>query len=267
MRDADELAELEEERRFLLRSLTDLERERVAGDVDDTDFAVLHDGYTARAAAVLRSLEDGRAALAPPRPRRRGRVVGWTLGVVVVGIVLGVLVARFASPRGSGDTITGGNPADQVSALLGSGREQMGRAEFAGAIAAYRAVLEIEPENVEANTYLGWVLAQASTQQSPENRALTLETGKQQLRTAIAADPSYADPRCFLAMIAALIDADVSAAATRRHECLDSQPSSEMQLLMAEFVDPVLAAETAAPSTVPLPAAADESVTTVGAGG
>ena len=33
----DRLAALEEERRFLLRSLTDLEREHDAGDVDDLD--------------------------------------------------------------------------------------------------------------------------------------------------------------------------------------------------------------------------------------
>ena len=34
----DRLAELEEERRYLLRSLRDLEREREAGDVDDEDY-------------------------------------------------------------------------------------------------------------------------------------------------------------------------------------------------------------------------------------
>ncbi len=46
----DRLAELEEERRYLLRSLKDLERERAAGDVDDDDYDTLKDGYTVRAA-------------------------------------------------------------------------------------------------------------------------------------------------------------------------------------------------------------------------
>ncbi len=51
----DRLAALEEERRFLLRSLADLEREREAGDVDDVDYRELRDGYTVRAAATLRA--------------------------------------------------------------------------------------------------------------------------------------------------------------------------------------------------------------------
>ena len=52
--------ELIEERDFLLRSLHDLDDERHAGDVDADDYAVLKDGYTARAAAVLRVLDRRR---------------------------------------------------------------------------------------------------------------------------------------------------------------------------------------------------------------
>ena len=48
---------LEQEREFLLRSLDDLDRERAAGDMDEQDYRALRDGYTARAAAVLRALE------------------------------------------------------------------------------------------------------------------------------------------------------------------------------------------------------------------
>ena len=48
--DPDRLAELEEERRFLLRSLDDLAREHEFGDVTDEDYRTLQDGYTARAA-------------------------------------------------------------------------------------------------------------------------------------------------------------------------------------------------------------------------
>src|SRR5690606_11549803 len=58
--DPDALAALEEERDFLLRSLDDLEREHDAGDVDDADYAELKDDYTARAAAVLRAIDDRR---------------------------------------------------------------------------------------------------------------------------------------------------------------------------------------------------------------
>ena len=61
--DPDALAALEEERDFLLRSLEDLEREHAAGDVDDSDFEELKDDYTARAAAVIRAIEDRTAAV------------------------------------------------------------------------------------------------------------------------------------------------------------------------------------------------------------
>ncbi|MBA2386613.1 MAG: hypothetical protein H0V69_05910, partial [Acidimicrobiia bacterium] len=52
--DADALADLEEERRFLLRSLRDLDREFEAGDVERDDYDTLRDDYTVRAATVLR---------------------------------------------------------------------------------------------------------------------------------------------------------------------------------------------------------------------
>ena len=55
----DQLAELEEQRRFLLRSISDLDREHHYGDVDDHDYETLRDGYTARAASVLRAIEAG----------------------------------------------------------------------------------------------------------------------------------------------------------------------------------------------------------------
>ena len=60
--DPDELAALEEQRDFLLRSLADLDREHDAGDLEDDDYQTLKDDYTARAADVLRAIEERRAA-------------------------------------------------------------------------------------------------------------------------------------------------------------------------------------------------------------
>ena len=62
--DPDAYAALEEQRDFLLGSLDDLERERAAGDIDEADYEALRDDYTARAAAVLRALDDGGARFA-----------------------------------------------------------------------------------------------------------------------------------------------------------------------------------------------------------
>ena len=49
---------LANERDFLLRSLRDLDDERDAGNIDEEQYATLHGDYTARCAAVLRSISE-----------------------------------------------------------------------------------------------------------------------------------------------------------------------------------------------------------------
>ncbi|MCU1366235.1 MAG: hypothetical protein JWN39_1874, partial [Ilumatobacteraceae bacterium] len=159
----DRLAELEEERRFLLRSIGDLERERAAGDVEDDDYNALRDGYTARAAAVLRAIDEGRSGLPPKQPRNWKRLVGVTLAVILVGIGAGILVARASGQRDPGDTITGGTSPDQVAALLSEGRSLLFASDYGEASKRFLAVLAIQPDNVEANTYACWLLS-VSTQ-------------------------------------------------------------------------------------------------------
>ncbi|HVM06330.1 MAG TPA: hypothetical protein VM242_14280 [Acidimicrobiales bacterium] len=74
------MSALEEDRDFLLRSLEDLEREREAGDLDESDYVALKEDYTARAAAVLRALAAdpeaadpaGREAAGPAEPGPAG---------------------------------------------------------------------------------------------------------------------------------------------------------------------------------------------------
>ena len=59
------------------RSLRDLDAELAAGDVDRADYETLRDGYTKRAADVLRDIEEGKAALPASRPRRARRSGWW----------------------------------------------------------------------------------------------------------------------------------------------------------------------------------------------
>jgi tetratricopeptide (TPR) repeat protein len=239
--DPDRLAELEEERRFLLRSLRDLEREREAGDVDEDDYAALRDGYTARAAAVLRSIEAGRSALPAKRPRNWRRIAVVVVAVLVVGIGGGYLVAHFSGLRTDGDTITGGTSPDQVASLLSEGRILLASSSYADALDRYTTALKIEPDNVEALTYGGWVLAVSPQAADPESGPEVLAQAKGLIEQAIAIDPTYADPHCFLAIIAVQFENDPAEATTRKQECLDNNPSSEMRSLLAEYVDPLLA--------------------------
>lgn len=226
---ADELAELEEQRRFLLRSITDLDREHQFGDVDDHDYATLRDGYTARAASVLRSIEAGRADL-PPRPPRRPMVLAaWVIGTLLVASLAGWLVARSSGQRLPGQSITGGLPGDEVTTKLAEARELLG-SDPQQAILRYQQVRELQPDNVEALTYMGWLIAQSDTS--------LVASGAELLRGAIKLDPTYADAHCFLAVTSAnfLDPPDLPTARTEAQACLDNNPPSQMVGMIQGFI-------------------------------
>lgn len=225
----DHLAHLEEERRFLLASLRDLEREHDAGDVSDEDYVTLKDGYTARAAAVLRELEEGRAALAPRRPRRWGVVAAWVVGVVAVAVAAGVFVARQSGERLPGQFASGNVQAESVSGLLSRARAQLNPAEPAPALDLYARVLELEPDNVEALTYIGWLSVLSAVQeQDPERQAERFESGLVLLRQVTIQDPTYADAHCFLAIAFFRFLDDAEAAGPEVEACLEANPPAEV---------------------------------------
>ena len=230
----DQLAELEEERRFLLRSLADLENERDVGDVDEADFQALRDGYTSRAASVLRAIEHGQSAVAIRAPRKWMRLVGVSAVVVLVALSAGWLVARSSGQRLPGDTISGGTSPDRVAVLLSEARSLLG-SDAAGASQRYLAVLSIEPDNAEARTYTGWLLAISTQNQSAADAAATLQIAKKDLERAIEIDPTFPDPRCFLAVIAARFEADAATAKLRARECLENDPPADMRGMIEAF--------------------------------
>ena len=237
----DRLAELEEERRFLLRSIADLERERAAGDVEEDDYHALRDGYTARAAAVLRAIDEGRSGLPPKRPRNWKRQIGWIAIVVAVGAIAGIMVARASGQRNAGDTITGGTSPNHVSTLLSEGRSFLEVSDFGEASKRYLSVLDIDPNNVEALSYAGWVLA-ASTQSMGNQAAIdgVLAQAKQFLDKAVAIDPTYADAHCFLSIIDTVFENDLATGAASEQQCLANNPSADMRGLIDAYVTPRL---------------------------
>jgi cytochrome c-type biogenesis protein CcmH/NrfG len=112
--DPERRRQLEEERDFLMQSLDDLELERESGGIDDESYAELHDDYTARAAAVIRTLRDG-VDVTPARPpsspasnRRRALLVA---GIVVFAVLAGVSLAYALGARLPGQTSSGNSAA------------------------------------------------------------------------------------------------------------------------------------------------------------
>jgi hypothetical protein len=224
--DPDRLAELEEERRFLLASIRDIEREHSVGDVDEHDFQTLRDGYVARAAAVLREIEDGRRALPEKRKRPRWQRVAIPVATLAVGVGLGVFVSHSAGQRLPGQGLTGGQPLDQVTTLLAQGRSKLG-SDTAGALTAYRKVLEIEPDNVEARTYAGWLVVLNGQQAKDDGQ---IHQGIALLQAAAKIDDTFADPHCFIAVASArfLATPDTETAGTEAQACLDRKPPANM---------------------------------------
>ncbi len=208
--DPDAYAALEEQRDFLLGSLDDLERERAAGDIDEDDYVALRDDYTARAAAVLRALEEGGsryAAVRRPRSLRVGALV--VAGMLVFGVGAGVLVARSSGTRTAGQEATGGDDRLVARQQLSRALQLQAQGEVAQALELYDEVLAADPENVEALTYRGWALVRAGSA-VPE----LLADGVEYLERAVRVDPDYADARVFLA-IAYRDQGDLDAARTQ----------------------------------------------------
>ena len=97
---------------------------------------------------------------------------------------------------------------------------------------AYVQVLDRDPENPEALTYSGWLLYVASAGASAELRDVAVSSAKQQLARAVAADASYPDPHCFLAVVAADADGDTATARTEAEQCLAFDPPAQVRELV-----------------------------------
>jgi tetratricopeptide (TPR) repeat protein len=256
--------ELVEERDFLLRSLEDLDEERGAGDVDDGDYDVLKDGYTARAAAVLKELESRRDGVdvlsgsddAPPDPRtvpwwRRRRAIAAGAGVAAFAIAAGVLVAHSAGDRLPGQSASGSAPNNKVQQLLVQAGDDVQKSDIKGALKAYHDALQIDPRNVEALANEGWLVAILGN--TANDRSL-MDQGLASIRKAEQLDPSLASAHFFAGSIL-LQDGDAKGAVTEFQAYLDEDPSSPQAALVRKDLETAqaLAAGKLPPGAAPAP--------------
>ncbi len=248
----DQLAALEEERDFLLRSLTDLDREHGAGDVADDDYETLRDDYTARAAAVLRSIEGGRAALPARRPLPRMRVaIGIGLGIGIAALI-GTLLVGSAGDRQPGDVITGGPVGTDANSLLVEARSQM-TSDPAASLELFTQVLELEPDNVEARTYAGWVIALDALSSGIEGEAMTARgtLALQLIDEARELDPSYTDAQCFSAIIRFRMLGDAAGAAEPLAACRAGDLPASVAPLISQLAEAIDASTPSGPTVPP----------------
>jgi uncharacterized protein (TIGR02996 family) len=219
--DPDALASLESERDFLLRSIKDLESEREAGNLDDERYQALKDDYTARAAAVLRSIDEGRAQPAPePVPKKRKLLTG---GAVLAFVLVAALaLAAAAGKRHYGQTVTGNAQSggaesgdnrkaalerqvkdhpDDPTAHLVYARYLLEVQDWTEAVKQYLTAAKLDPKNPEANAYAGWMLFQVATNAEPTTKGELTSTALDRLDAAVAASDSYADAYFFRGMV------------------------------------------------------------------
>ena len=229
------MTELDPEREFLLRSLDDLEVERAAGDIDEKDYLELRDAYTARAAAVMRAMQEAPSGgeaedeERPVRRRRMQRAVAAATLVVLVAVGAGALVASVAGERTPGQQVSGSVAGSQAE-LLARARDALSRGKALDAVRAYDAVLGKDPQNPEALAYRGWVLKLAGLP----------DKGLESIDRAIAADPSYPDAHFFRGMILEQDRKDPAGAVKELRIFLASNPTGDLVPMVQQVLDRAL---------------------------
>ena len=206
MLNPDELARLEEERKFLLDSLRDVERERAAGDIDDADYATLKSGYTQRAADVLKAIEAGQSMLKQRTPKSRAKAIVVSCCVVLFACLAGWLVAAQSGQRLPGQTSSGGIE-DSTASLLSQARainfsdpqkaiefynQVVKLADAAAKVAAIRAVRQPASEDIVVPSGAGaprWFMGKAPAQPVTSCTASRLCRSSSGPRSSVASWP------------------------------------------------------------------------------
>lgn len=269
------VADLRQERDFLLRSIEDLEREHAAGDVDDVDFAAIRAGYVERAAATLREIaaagavEPGLAAgptespgtgsrassaVVMSRMRRLRRFFGWRasrralilLGLVCALALVAFVAARAAGVRLPGESATGSvtlSSAAQVRQELDQASVLAAEGEVTQAISVYDTVLQSVPHQAEALAYKGWFLRLTGIR---ARSTVTVADGDASILEAVRYAPGYAEARAFDGIALLEDEQDGRGALQQFRAFLADKPSSALLSSVGSLMARAFVAEHAA---------------------
>jgi len=243
--------ELEDEREFLLRSLDDLDSELVAGNIDPETYRVLHDDYTARASAVIQTINDGVTRQAGTKKRvpvvMRFLTIG---GIVVFAGLAAVLLSHAVGQRHPGQQITGdaqtkGSPTTVAGAAAVAAAKQaaaaapksydariryaralLGSGVYSAAVQEYIVAAKLDPAQAEPLAYTGWLTALfARSETKKSTRTSLLDAAEQSLDRAIAVNSTYPDSYVFKGLVYSQIENKQCAGATAFQQFLVTAPS------------------------------------------
>lgn len=280
--DPEQRRQLEDERDFLMQSLDDLELEHESGGIDDESYTELHDDYTARAAAVIRTLRDGVDVTPQKKPRTRTRTRRQFVVVSVVlvfALVAGVSLAYGLGARLPGQTSSGNSQASpsttnatakalaaKIKALEAQAnaspndydlRLQLSRAyeengDLQNALKQSDAAITIDANRPEAHAnsariiYLG---SEAAPAQAAKDQLVAQALAG--FSKAIEVGPDYADAYYFRAVLYSQSLRDYARAQTDLQNYLLKAPDGEWAALARQLLEQVTTALVAPSTTVP----------------
>jgi cytochrome c-type biogenesis protein CcmH len=171
----------------------------------------------------------------------RRRAMGITVAfALLVGVGIGILVARGAGQRLPLQTATGGIE-DSTASLLSQAR-LAGPADVKTAIDLYGRVLETDPDNVEAITYRAWLVMLSARQFDDTLRKQAYSTTIAALGRAIELDPAYPDAMCFLGIVVFRDGGDAASAKEFLDRCIERNPPAQVRGLVDSLRNEVQAA-------------------------
>lgn len=178
---------------------------------------------------TVRTPRGGRSG-ARPGSRRPGLGAGWSRrtrwAVTGVGMALVTGGASWAVVASSGTRLPGQSitgqalPAEVVAAHLQAAASDAQKGDAFSALKEYESVLQAEPNQVDALTGMGWLLAQTG-------QPSLLQKGLGQLSAAERADPSYALAHLYRGM-ALLGEGDYGASVPELQWYLDHGPDPQL---------------------------------------
>jgi cytochrome c-type biogenesis protein CcmH/NrfG len=283
--DPEARAQLEQERDFLMKSLDDLELEHESGGIDEESYTQLHDDYTARAAAAIRTLRDGLVALPAP-PRRTRRIVRARIATVAVVAVFAVIAgvslayalgARLPGQTSSGNTGSGNataspsttNPARAALAAtitqlqgkvnaspndyqlrLDLARAYEENGDISNALKQSDAAISIDPNRAEANANAARLLYLASEQvASTQARDQLVAQALAGFDQAIKVNPDFPDAYYFRAILYAFSTHDYVRSQTDLQFYLSHSPTGQWVDQARQLLAQVTKAIESPPST------------------
>lgn len=182
---------LHEERDHLLTSLDDLDAELAAGDIDQVDYDTLRDDYTARTALLTRALDGAAVKRSEAKRSSRATRLKWVVSVLAIAAISAWAMVQFSGARGAGETASG-EIRLSTTTLLANAAQAFGQGDRDRSLELYSEVLDLQPTNVEALTYRGWILYQGGE----------VEAAKADFDEAVAFDEDYGDVRVFRSIVA-----------------------------------------------------------------